>query len=106
MPPFKTPNSPEYVEVVKSDIRESADEVEFEFNFARKIRHWEVEDLMNNREGTLWQTIAPVLFKKGWVSENGEDALVPMQVPPPIVSEKGKRWTFAYRRVPQVPHLF
>jgi len=99
------PAAGEYVEVTKSDIRDSGDAVEFEFRFAAPVSNENMDAFWANPESTVKKTVIGKLSEKGWVSSDGASELVPV-LSVGRVSSDGKIWKFNYHKDNPNPSKF
>ncbi|HTR18954.1 MAG TPA: hypothetical protein VMH91_03210 [Candidatus Paceibacterota bacterium] len=90
--------SPEYIELVKTNIRDHGNVIEFEFHFAGAVSRRELDGFWNEHGSAVSTTIWNRLKQKGWVNDQtsqGElDAITTVTRPDP----DNKVWTFVYSR--------
>jgi hypothetical protein len=99
----KRPTIPEaYIEVVKTDIRDSGNAVEFEFKFAAAVDPNKMSGFWNEMGSTVQKIMLEKLHEKGWVSANG---LVPLVLfsNTGTPSPDGKTWTVTCRKKGPIP---
>jgi hypothetical protein len=94
----KTPNMPEYVEVVKTNVQDEGDTVRFDFEIASALEPEKMEAYIGRPEGTMWKVVMDKLCEKGWVSADGQIPLVPMTTHTDVSDDK-KKWSFSYKRL-------
>ncbi len=96
----KTPNTPEYVELISSGITEDEGNVTLTFAFARPMSEDEIDELYQSTTGMVHDIIFGKLREKHWTEpaeEGFEEVLIPFSVES-SVSEDGKTWTMHYHR--------
>ncbi len=89
------PNSPEHVEVVKTEVREVGGSVEFDFLFARAVEQDEITHLSTKRGGTIWSLVNSTFRKNGWMApgQNLNEITFNMST---AMSPDRKRWVLKY----------
>ena len=89
----KRPNTPEYVEVTKTNVIDRGENIEFEFKFAGQISEQRMQELWSDSESTVHKTMLSKLQEKGWLSDDGKRELIPFSNAGKY-SDDGKTWTF------------
>lgn len=98
VPPLKTPNAPEYIEVVKSEIHDEGSSVTFTFNFAKQISEDQIDEFWDNSGRSIQKIIEETLNAKGW---NPNDPMIFDMRP---TSKDRKTWEVRYMRTdPNTP---
>ena len=93
----KRPTVPEHIEIIKTEIRDGNDVVEFEFQFAKSISGDKMNGFWADDESAVKKIIDSKLHKKGWVSADGKTTLVPVSgIAEP--STDSMAWKLTYRR--------
>jgi hypothetical protein len=86
-----------YNEVIKTNVSDRGDTVEFQFTFAQPTSKQETRELWNNTESVVRKTVLGKLGEKGWISADGLKAFVPMMSTGQH-SEDRKIWRLLYHR--------
>lgn len=86
-------NSPENIEVVKTDVQYEDNAVFCELHFAKAVDHETLEDMFKQPDSTLNALVSNVFLTKGWAID---DESIEMTAED---SEDGKTWQIFYRKV-------
>ena len=99
----KRPNTPEHVELVKTDIRDTGDVVEFDFLFAAPLTYVQIYSQLNNRESAISQTIKKKVKEKGWTQDD-DDTKEPVSVMRGVeYGQHPNSWTVRFTRLENFP---
>ena len=92
----KTPNTPEQVELVQSDVRDLGRSVEFKFRFARSMTNEDVMHQWHNNESALFKIVVAKLAEKKWFTPDGQTTLAPVTTD--TTQSDPKTWVFRFKR--------
>ena len=94
----KTPNAPLYIELVKNEVRDLGDSLEFKFHFAAKMTYQNHIQLWGAPSNPVSAVVWKKLKEKTWVTDGTEQAakFMPLIDADASVTSDFKTWTLKY----------
>ncbi|MEY4747557.1 MAG: hypothetical protein RLZZ416_606 [Candidatus Parcubacteria bacterium] len=91
------PNTPEYIEVIKTGFKDAGNKLHFEFKFAHPVSPERMKEMWGDKESAIHNIMLHRLQEKGWLTGNGMNETVPFSNAGEH-SDDGRTWTFECQR--------
>ena len=96
MEALPTPNTPDYIEILKVGVEDKGNRLLFTFRFARRMTEDTIYEFFQDPASTVWTTVSKKLHEKGWTDEKS-NYLGTIIETPPRPSEDRKTWVLGFQ---------